>query len=184
MKDHISLPSPGTPQMKISFSRSSVLTAVAVVIVVSALPGATRRLAQTGDPYLFTERFFEDMRARFSGPGRLRFLLQPTAALLLGVRDGKRDSQAKCPPFLYGLAFRRTHRLELWRTAIASVRDLVAIAIIVDLIAQVLIFREIHPGAALLLGPVLIAVPYSISRALTNRIASVRTQNLEANRHI
>lgn len=168
--------------MKISISRSSLITAIAITIVASVLPGAIRRIIQSGDPYLFTERFFEDLWARLSGPGRIRFVLQPTAAVLVGMRDGKRDSRTRCPPFLSGLAFRRTHRRELWRTAIASVRDLVAIAIILDIISQMLIFREIHPGASLLLGPVLIAVPYSISRAFTNRIESGRTQNSEANR--
>jgi hypothetical protein len=168
--------------MKISPSRSSVLTAIAVVILVSALPVAIRRVIRSGDPYLFTWRFFEDLWTRFSGPGRLRFILQPTTAVLLGVRDGKRDARTGCPPFLSGLLFRRTHRRDLLRSAIASVRDLVAIAIILDVISQILIFREIHPGAALLLGPVLIATPYSASRALTNRIASGRTQQVAANR--
>jgi hypothetical protein len=50
------------------------------------------------------------------------------------------------------------------------VRDLVAVAILLDAIAQFLIFRMVHPGAALLLGPVLIATPYATSRALANRI--------------
>jgi hypothetical protein len=151
------------------------------VILLSALPSAIRRIIQTGDPYLFTRRFFEDLWARLSGPGRLRFILQPTAAILLGVRDGKRDSRVRCPPFLLGLIFRRIHRSDLWRSGISSVRDLVAIAVILDLICQILIFREIHPGAALLLGPVLIAVPYSLSRALTNRIATRRNQQVGAN---
>lgn len=168
--------------MKVSLSRSSVLTALAVVILLSALPGAIRTIIQSGDPYLFTQRFFEDLWARLSGPGRLRFALQPTVAVLLGVRDGKRDSRIKHPPFLWGLVFHRRHRRELWRTAVASVRDLVAFAIILDIISQLLIFRRIHPGAALLLGPVLIAVPYSISRALTNRVVSVRTQQVQADR--
>lgn len=168
--------------MKIPISRSVVLSAVAIAIVASAVPGAIRRLIQTGDPYLFTERFFEDLWARLSGPGRLRFVLQPTMAVLLGVRDGRRDWQTRRPPFILGLALRRTHRRDLWRSAIASVRDLVAIAIILDVISQVLIFREIHPGAALVLGPVLIAAPYSISRSFTNRIASGRTEHSEANR--
>jgi hypothetical protein len=172
----------GGPQMKISFSRSSLLTAIAIVILLSALPGAIRRVMQSGDPYLFTQRFFEDLWARLLGPGRLRFILQPTAAILLGVRDGKRDSRVGLPPFLSGLVFQRTHRLELWRSSIASVRDLVAIAIILDVISQILIFREIHPGAALLLGPVLITTPYSASRALANRIARRRTQQVAANR--
>ena len=168
--------------MKISISRSFVLSAVAAAILVSALPGAIRRVIQSGDPYLFTERFFEDLWARLSGPGRLRFLIQPTAAALFGMRDGKRDARTKGPPFLSGLLFRRTHRRELWRSAIASVRDLVAIAVILDIISQMLVFREIHPGAALLVGPVLIAVPYSMSRAFTNRIVSARNEQSEANR--
>lgn len=168
--------------MKISISRSFVLSAIAIAIVASALPGAIRRIIQTGDPYLFTERFFGDLWARLSGPGRLRFVLQPTVAVLLGIRDGKHDSRTRRPAFLSGLVLRRTHRRELWRSAIASIRDLVAIAIILDIISQMLIFQRIHPGAALLLGPMLIALPYSISRALTNRIASGRTEHSEANR--
>jgi hypothetical protein len=32
---------------------------------------------------------------------------------------------------------------------------LVALAVLLDLIAQFLIFHEVHPGAALLLGPLL-----------------------------
>ena len=168
--------------MKISISRSAILSVIAIAIVASALPGAIRKIIQSGDPYLFTERFFEDLWARLSGPGRLRFVLQPTVAVFLGVRDGKRDSRTRCPPFLSGLALRRTHRGELWRSAIASVRDLVAVAIILDIISQMLIFREIHPGAALVLGPILIAVPYSMSRSFANRIVSGRTRHSEANR--
>ncbi len=38
-----------------------------------------------------------------------------------------------------------------------------------DAEAQHLIFRQIHPGAALVVGPVLIATPYALARALSNR---------------
>jgi hypothetical protein len=93
--------------MKISLSRSSLLIAIASVILLSALPGAIRRVIQSGDPYLFKQRFFEDLWARLLGPGRLRFLVQPTAAILLGVRDGKRDSRVGRPAFLSGLVFQR-----------------------------------------------------------------------------
>jgi penicillin-binding protein 2 len=51
-----------------------------------------------------------------------------------------------------------------------STRNLLAIAILLDLISQFLIFHEIRPGAALVIGPVLIAVPYVLSRAFSNRI--------------
>ncbi len=162
--------------MKLSLSRSSILIALAIAILLAALPSAIARLVRTGDPYLLTQRFFEDMFARLSGAGRLRFILQPVAALLVGTRDGIKDSQVGCPPFLSALVSQRKRRTDLLRSALASVRDLVAIAIIVDIISQFLIFQEVHPGAALLLGPVLITVPYSISRALANRIARRRRQ--------
>jgi len=160
--------------MKIS--RSSILTALAIAILLAALPDAIGRLVRTGHPYLLTQQFIEDMLSRLSGTGRLRFILQPMTALLVGMRDGIRDSRVGYPPFLSGLVFQRGHRIDLLRSAFASVRDLVAIAIILDVISQLLIFKEVHPGAALVLGPVLIAVPYSISRALANRIARRRSQ--------
>jgi hypothetical protein len=64
------------------------------------------------------------------------------------------------------------------RSALASVRDLVAVAILLDVAAQFLIFRMVHPGAALVLGPMLIALPFAMSRALTNRIARWRSEHI------
>ena len=40
-----------------------------------------------------------------------------------------------------------------------------------DAVAQLLIYKVIHPGAALLIGPLLVGVPYAMSRALTGRLA-------------
>jgi hypothetical protein len=121
--------------------------------------------------YLFTERFFEDMVARLSGPGRLRFVVQPMVAIFVGVRDGAKDAREKIPAFLWALAFHEQHRLRMLANALSSAGDLIAIAILMDLISQFLIFREIRPGAALLLGPVLICVPYALARTFGNRIS-------------
>jgi hypothetical protein len=162
--------------MKVSFSRSSILTTVAVVIVLATLPGQIRRLVQSGNPYLFTQQFVQDMFARLSGPGRLRFLIQPGVAILLGIRDGRKDAQMAYPPFLWSLLHHQAHRLHLMGTAWVSIRDLIAIAVILDIGSQFLIFRQINPGAALLLGPVLISVPYALSRAFANRIVVRRKQ--------
>ena len=52
-----------------------------------------------------------------------------------------------------------------------AIRDLVAMGIVLDAVSQLLIYHQVHPGAALVLGPVLICLPYSVSRALTNRAA-------------
>jgi len=160
--------------MKLSLSRSSILRTTVLAIVIAMLPGAIRTLILTGDFYLFTGDFFQDLLTRLSGPGRLRFIVQPTVAILLGARDGVKDARAGAPAFLWALAFHEQHRREMLRSGFASVSDLVAVAVLLDLISQFLIFREIRPGAALILGPVLIGIPYSVSRALGNRLSRFR----------
>jgi len=151
-------------------SGSSILSGVVIAILVAALPGAIVKIIQTGDLYLFTDHFFQDILARLSGPGRVRFILQPAVAIILGTRSGMKDASAGLPPFLWVLAFHGEQRRELLRSALTATRNLVAIAILLDLILQFLIFHEIRPGAALVIGPVLIAVPYVLSRAFSNRI--------------
>jgi hypothetical protein len=160
--------------LKISISRSSLLTVLVIVALAVAVPFAVVEFMKTGEFYLLSHRFADDMVARLHGPGRLRFILQPVVAILLGARDGIKDARAGKPPFLWGLVFRIADRAELLRSALTSARDLVAVAILLDIVAQLLIFRMVHPGAALLFGPVLIALPYASSRALTNRLARWR----------
>ena len=160
----------GQLQVTVKRWRTWSLTILVVAILMATVPGAIGRILQTGDLYLFTRQFFEDLFARLSGPGRLRFIFQPTVAILLGSRDGLKDARMGLPSYLWALAFHVEHRREM-RTMLASLRELVAVAIFLDIISQFLIFREIHPGAAILLGPVLIGVPYALPRALSGRIA-------------
>jgi hypothetical protein len=157
--------------LKISFSRHSVLPAIVFLVLVAALPFAVLEFIRTGQLYMLSHRFWPDLVARLHGPGRMRFILQPTVAIILGARDGVKDARGGNPPFLWGLVFRRSDRPGLMRSALASVRNLIAIAILLDIISQLLIFHIVHPGAALVVGPVLIAWPYAASRALANRTA-------------
>ena len=150
-------------------SPSSISTGVVIALLLAALPKAILRIIHTGDLYLFTDHFFQDILARMSGPGRLRFILQPMVAIILGTRSGMKDASAGLPPFLWALVLHREHRRELLRTTLTSTQNLLAVAILLDLISQALIFHEIRPGAALVVGPVLIGVPYALSRALSNR---------------
>lgn len=161
-----------------SVTRSSILTSLVIILILITAPAAVRRLVQTGDLYLFGRQFFEDMLARLSGPGRLRFLLQPLVAIILGARDGVKDEKLGFPPYVWALLFHDEHRQHLIRGGFASVRDLVAIAILLDIASQFLIFREIHPAAALVLGPVLIGLPYALSRGCANRIHAWRREHV------
>ena len=150
--------------------RSSLLISVVLALLLLTLPGEIRRWMESGDLYVFSRRFFQDLVARLSGPGRLRFILQPAMAILLGARDGAKDFRAGSAAFLWCLLSHGSRRALLLRDALASVRDLLALAVLMVLISQFLIFREIDPLAALLLGPILIGAPYAMTRALANRI--------------
>lgn len=160
-------------------SRSFILTLIVLAVLLAAVPGSLRNLLHNG-PYLFTERFFQDLVARLTGPGKFRFILQPIMAIILGTRHGIVDARANLPDFLLGVAFHAQHRRSFLRSGIAGVRDLVAIAILLDVIFQAIIFHNVHPGAALLVGPVLIAIPYSLARALSNRIYKGRKSQTSA----
>ena len=62
---------------------SSVVTIVAVLILVAAIPSAVRDTIETGRVYLFSRQFLEELPQRLTGPGRLRFLIQPLVARVL-----------------------------------------------------------------------------------------------------
>ena len=65
-------------------------------------------------------------------------------------------------------------RKELLRSGIADSRNLVAVGIVLDAVAQLLIYRQVHPGAALVVGPILVSIPYAVARALTNRVLRLK----------
>ncbi len=154
-------------------TRSTIITGLAVLVLVAAIPSAIREAIESGRIYLFSWEFLADLPARLRGPGRFRFVLQPTMAILLGLRGGLADARAGRPPYLMGLLFDPLHRREYMRTGLTAIRDIVALGIILDVVAQFLIFRQVHPVAALVVGPVLIATPYSLARAVTNRVTQL-----------
>ena len=151
--------------------RETIVTALAIVVIVAALPFAIAETLETGRVYLFSRQFLEELPQRFTGPGRLRFILQPAIAILLGLRGGLADARTGNPPFLFGLLFDAGRRRELLRSGFATIRNLLAFGIILDIVFQLVLYGSVHPGAAVLIGPILICAPYAIARALTTRVA-------------
>ena len=150
--------------------REAIVTALALLVIAVAIPFAVKDTIETGRVYLFSRQFLEELPRRFTGPGRLRFILQPVLAILLGVRGGLADARAGNPPFLFGLVFDAGRRRALLRSGAAAISTLLAMGIILDLVFQLVLYHAVHPGAALLVGPILICLPYALSRALTNRL--------------
>ena len=151
--------------------RETIVLLLALLVIAAAIPFAIVDTYQTGRVYLFSSQFLEELPRRFSGPGRFRFLLQPALAIFLGARGGMADARAGNPPYVFGLLFAAGRRKELLRSGAAAISTLLAMGIILDAVFQLVLYRAVHPGAALVIGPVLISVPYSVSRALTTRLA-------------
>jgi hypothetical protein len=144
---------------------------LAFLVIATALPFAIMDTIETGRVYLFSRQFLEELPQRFTGPGRLRFILQPTVAIALGIRGGLADAKGDNPPYLFGLLFGAERRRELLRSGVAAIRNLLAVGIIMDVVFQLVIYHSVHPGAAVVIGPILICFPYALSRALTTRVA-------------
>jgi hypothetical protein len=151
-----------------------VLAGCTLAVLAAAAPGALRDAWARGGLYLFSWEFFEDLPRRLTGPGRFRFVVQPLVATLLGVRAGRRDAAARLPPFLLAVIAHPQHRRQVLAETARELANIVLVGILLDAVAQWLILGVSHPGAAVVVGPVLIALPYSVSRALANRMASMR----------
>ena len=116
------------------------------------------------------ERFL----ARLTGPMHLRFIVQPIMAAILGIRAGLHDARQATPPFIWSLCTRPSG----WKQQLKQAREHLVIplvaAIVLDGIVQYLLFQRIRVLGAVVLGTILMGLPYSLARGFTNRIVSVR----------
>jgi hypothetical protein len=98
---------------KSAFRPTLVVGLLTLAVLALSVPGALRDAAERGSFYLFSADFLRDLPKRLAGPGRLRFVIQPIMAILLGIS---------------------------------------------------------YPGAAVIIGPVLIGLPYALSRTVAGAI--------------
>jgi hypothetical protein len=151
-----------------------VLASITLLVLLFSVPSSLVEAFHRGEFYIFSRSFIEEIPMRLSGPGRFRFILQPLIATLLGIRSGLADARSGRPPYLYGVLFNRKLRSELLKSGFATIVNLLLMGILLDSIFQWVIYGTSYPGAALIVGPVLIVTPYSVARALTNRCARLR----------
>jgi hypothetical protein len=151
-----------------------ILASATVLVLVLSAPASLRDAYDRGGVYLSSQDFFADIPKRLMGPGRFRFILQPLIATILGIRNGLADERAGRPPYLWGVLFHGKLRRELIKSSFKTVANLLLMGILMDSVAQWLILGISYPGAALVVGPVLVMGPYVVARALTNRLVRLR----------
>jgi hypothetical protein len=151
-----------------------VLASITLLVLLFSAPASLREAFDRGGFYLFSRSFIEGIPKRLTGVGRFRFILQPLVATFLGIRSGIADARSGRPPYIFGVLFKRRFRSELLQSGFATIVNVLLMGILLDSISQWIIFGTSYPGAALVVGPVLVMMPYSVARALANRLARLR----------
>lgn len=128
------------------------------------------------DPQLIAAALPEQLRAMLGGPGRFRFIVQPLVAVLLGFRDGRLDARAGRPPYLIAAILEEHGRRATLRSGVGAFIKPFAIAVLLDMILQFYILRDVRIWSALIVGALLIAIPYSLARSLANRVVRRRSR--------
>jgi hypothetical protein len=116
-------------------------------------------------------RFVENLNDRVSGPMKFRLLLQPAMAAFFAVRSGLLDARTGKPPYFWSLVTDSAHRIDMLKDGWKSVGKVFLIALLLDVIYQVMVLKFVYPGEAIYVAFVLAILPYLILRGLVTRIA-------------
>jgi hypothetical protein len=112
---------------------------------------------------------WETLIGRWYGPLSFRLVLQPVVAAFLGARAGIADARAGRAAYGWSVVARREGRLGLLGEGWADIGKLFLIALFIDLIYQLFVFRQLLPGQGLLVAASLAIPAYVVMRGLTNR---------------
>ena len=116
-------------------------------------------------------RFIDNLIDRVSGPMKFRLILQPLMAVIFAVRAGLKDAKEGKPAYFWALFTQPEHRRDMFLDGWKSVGKVFVIAIIIDLVYQLIVLRWFYPFEALLTATILAFVPYLIIRGPVARIA-------------
>jgi len=116
-------------------------------------------------------RLWEGLLARVGGPMTFRIILQPTMAALLALRAGLKDAHEGRPPYLWTVVTDPLQRGDLLREGWKSIARVFFLAVIMDVIYQLIVQHWIYPLETLIVAIVLAVAPYLLIRGPVNRIA-------------
>ena len=116
-------------------------------------------------------RIWENLVGRAHGPMMFRLLLQPAVAIFFATRAGLRDARAGRTPYFWGLVYDPANRREMLRAGWKDVGKVFVLALILDVVYQVIVSRWVYPGEVLIVAAVLALVPYLLVRGVVTRFA-------------
>jgi hypothetical protein len=116
-------------------------------------------------------RIAENLIGRLHGPLTFRLLLQPAIAVLLATRAGLRDARERRVPYFWALLYDPAHRRAMLHEGWRDIGRVFVLAIVLDVIYQLIVLRWVYPGEALIVSGILALVPYVLLRGAVTRVA-------------
>jgi hypothetical protein len=117
-------------------------------------------------------RIWENLGGRIGGPLSFRLILQPVVATVLAVRAGLQDARTGRPAYFWTILTSPADRRDLLREGWKAVAKVFVLAVIIDVVYQVIVFRWVYPVELLLVAFLLACVPYLLIRGPVNRLAA------------
>ena len=115
-------------------------------------------------------RVADDLAARVTGPMKFRLVLQPAMAAYFAIRSGLADARAGKPPYFWCLVSDSANCFDLIKDGWKSVGRVFILALILDVVYQIIVLRFVYPGEAIIVAFVLAIMPYLILRGLVTRL--------------
>ena len=122
-------------------------------------------------------RGWSQLAGRIEGPFVFRFVLQPTVAALLAIRAGLADARDGRSPYLWSVLSNPLERRQLIRHGFVDVSRVFVVAVLLDVIYQLMVFGWIYPVQALLVAGLLALLPYALVRGPVTRLAARRRKD-------
>jgi hypothetical protein len=116
-------------------------------------------------------RIAENLVDRVSGPMHFRLLLQPVMAMIFAIVSGLKDARLGNPPYFWALFNNPQHRREMLKDGWKSVGKVFVLAMILDVVYQIMVLNFVYPGEVIIVAFVLAILPYLLLRGLVTRIA-------------
>lgn len=118
-------------------------------------------------------RGWHELIERDNGPLFFRFICQPLVAIIFAIRAGRRDAREHRPAFFWRVVGEPTQRRHLMKELWKDIGKLFLVALVLDVIYQIIVLRWIYPVQTLIVGTLLAIVPYLVVRGLTNRLVTL-----------
>ena len=116
-------------------------------------------------------RILHHLSARLDGPLHFRFIMQPAMSIFFATRDGIRDAREQHSPWFWSVCTDPVQRRSLLIGCWKSVGKVFLLALVLDVIYQVVEFHKFYLFETLLTAFLLALLPYVVLRGPINRIA-------------